>query len=157
MSAKWIKVVHSQLRRPVSPTALLQLKSNRRMPSQKNGFTSAPQAQRRLDGISKAFAPFPQPVGTLKLGDITYDVPPSLSPSRLPRLKTRSSVFQDQRQLLDVQDPINLDHLHFLLQKYVLGQDVFLVSQPGPYARRLALTFARCVTRLLTVLCLIED
>ena len=150
MSAKWVQVVHSQLRRPVSPTVLLQFKSDRRMPSQKSGFTSkssTQQAQRRLDGISKAFAPIPQPVGTLKLGDITYDVPPSLSPSRLPRSKTRSSVFQDQKQLLDVQDPINLDHLHFLLQKYVLGQDVFLVSQPGPYARRLALTFARCVAR----------
>ncbi|THH30493.1 hypothetical protein EUX98_g3701 [Antrodiella citrinella] len=28
-----------------------------------------------------------------------------------------------------------------MLQKYILGQDVFLLSQPGPYARRLAMTF----------------
>jgi hypothetical protein len=72
-------------------------------------------------------------VGTLKLGNITYDVPASLTPSRLPRSK----------QLLDIQDPANLENLHFLLQKYLLGQDVFLLSHPGPYARRLALTFAR--------------
>lgn len=75
----------------------------------------------------------PTPVGVLKLGDITYDVPPSVTPSRLVRSK----------DLLDIRDTVNIDNLHFMLQKYLLGQDVFLVSQPGPYARRLALTFAR--------------
>jgi len=42
-----------------------------------------------------------------------------------------------------MRNPVNVDNLHFLLQKYLLGQDVFLVSQPGPYARHLALTFAK--------------
>lgn len=91
--------------------------------------------QRRLNQLLSVLTPPLETVGTLKLGDITYQVPASLTPSRL----TRST------HLLDVQDPVNLDNLHFMLQKYLLGQDVFLVSQPGPYARRLALTFARCV------------
>jgi hypothetical protein len=85
-----------------------------------------------LNHILSELTPTPS-VGTLKLGDITYEVPASLYPSRLPHSK----------ELLDIQDPINRDNLYFMLQKYLLGQDVFLVSQPGPYARRLALTFAR--------------
>jgi hypothetical protein len=99
---------------------------------QRYAMTGAP--QRRARGILNALSPALQPIGTLKLGGITYEVPPSLSPLRLPHLTGA---------LLDTRYPANLDNLHFLLQKYLLGQDVFLVSQPGPYARRLAMTFAR--------------
>ncbi|KJA23810.1 hypothetical protein HYPSUDRAFT_137004 [Hypholoma sublateritium FD-334 SS-4] len=91
--------------------------------------------QRRLTQLLNELKPTPSPIGTLKLGDITIEVPDSLTPSRL----TRSS------HLLDLNDPVNLNNLHFILQKYLLGQDVFLVSQPGPYARRLALTFASII------------
>lgn len=89
--------------------------------------------QRRLTQLLNELKPAPSPIGTLKLGDITIEVPESLTPSRLAR----------SSHLLDLNDPVNLNNLHFILQKYLLGQDVFLVSQPGPYARRLALTFAR--------------
>lgn len=88
---------------------------------------------RRLAQLVRELTPAPASVGTLKLGDITFEVPPSSTPSRLARTS----------QLLDIHDPVNVDNLHFMLQKYLLGQDIFLVSQPGPYARRLALTFAR--------------
>ncbi|KAJ3505514.1 hypothetical protein NLJ89_g7376 [Agrocybe chaxingu] len=88
--------------------------------------------QRRLNQLLSELTPPPETIGKLKLGGITYDVPESLNPSRLPRTT----------KLLDVNDSVNLDNLHFMLQKYLLGQDIFLVSQPGPYARRLALTFA---------------
>ena len=89
--------------------------------------------QRRLNRLLSELTPAPELIGTLKLGSIIYEVPASLTPSRLPK----------SSQLLEVKDPVNLDNLHFMLQKYLLGQDVFLVSQPGPYARRLAMTFAR--------------
>ncbi len=89
--------------------------------------------QRRLTQLLNELKPAPPSVGTLKLGDISIEIHESLTPSRL----VRSS------HLLDLNDPVNLNNLHFILQKYLLGQDVFLVSQPGPYARRLALTFAR--------------
>lgn len=90
-------------------------------------------AQRRLNQIFNELKPHPPTVGTLKLGDISYEIPTALTPTRLPRTAV----------LLDPKDGINLDNLHFMLQKYLLGQDIFLVSQPGPYARRLAMTFAR--------------
>lgn len=94
-----------------------------------------PTPQRRLNQILQGLQePLPS-VGTLRLGDVTYEVPPSLHPSRLPH----------SGELLNTTDPVNLDNLHFLLQKYLLEQDIFLVSQPGPYARRLALTFASLV------------
>ncbi|TEB25531.1 hypothetical protein FA13DRAFT_1738248 [Coprinellus micaceus] len=92
-------------------------------------------AQRRLAQLVKELTPPPPIVGTLKLGDITYEVPTAVTPERLARCT----------RLLDVKDPVNLDNLHFMLQKYLLGQDIFLVSQPGPYARRLALTFASLI------------
>ncbi|KAJ2919670.1 hypothetical protein MD484_g680, partial [Candolleomyces efflorescens] len=92
-------------------------------------------ATKRLAQLVKELTPPPPVVGTLRLGDITYEVPTALNPSRLAR----------SLRLLDIKDPVNLDNLHFMLQKYLLGQDIFLVSQPGPYARRLALTFASLI------------
>ena len=97
-------------------------------------FTTMSQPKRRLEQLARTISTdIPQTIGTLKLGNIIYHVPESAHPSRLPRSKA----------LLDVQDSTNLDNLHFMLQKYLLGQDIFLLSQPGPYARRLALTFCR--------------
>ena len=91
-------------------------------------------AHRRLKHILSGLTPPPQPIGVLKLGDIQHDIFPSVEPSRLPHIED---------VLLNTSNPFNLDNLHFMLQKYLLGQDIFLLSQPGPYARRLALTFCR--------------
>ncbi|KAJ7121114.1 AAA domain-containing protein [Mycena epipterygia] len=96
-----------------------------------------PTPKRRLAHILGALVPPTETVGTLTLGDISYEVPVSNQPSRLPHSRSQD--------LLDIEDPVNLDNLHFMLQKYLLGQDIFLVSQPGPYARRLALTFASVI------------
>ena len=96
-------------------------------------MTSSP--KRRLEAIQRALVPPPPTVGKLTLGGIEYDIPTSATPSRLPHIHPED--------LLDLQDPFNQDNLHFLLQKYLLGQDVFLVSQPGPYARRLVMSFCR--------------
>ena len=91
-------------------------------------------ANRRLKHVLDGLSPQPQPLGVLKLGDISHDILASSDPSRLPH---------SEDVLLDTSDSFNLDNLHFILQKYLLGQDIFLLSQPGPYARRLALTFCR--------------
>uniref|UniRef100_A0A0W0GBJ0 ATPase dynein-related AAA domain-containing protein n=1 Tax=Moniliophthora roreri TaxID=221103 RepID=A0A0W0GBJ0_MONRR len=103
--------------------------------------------QRRLARLVHELQPSPTAIGTLKLRDITYEVTESLTPSRLPSITGWKSSGNELNTrgtyLLDARDPVNLDNLHFLLQKFLLGQDVFLVGQPGaPYARRLALTFA---------------
>ena len=91
-------------------------------------------ANRRLKHVLNGLTPPPNPISVLKLGDITYEIPTASGPSRLPH---------GEDVLLDTANPFNLDNLHFMLQKYLLGQDIFLLSQPGPYARRLALTFCR--------------
>ncbi|KAF7292707.1 hypothetical protein MIND_01168900 [Mycena indigotica] len=93
--------------------------------------------KRRLVRVADELAAPPDVLGTLTLGEIVFDVPVAQTPSRLPHLK--------EQDTLDIKDPVNLDNLHFMLQKYLLGQDVFLVSQPGPYARRLVLTFASLI------------
>ena len=110
--------------------------------------------RRRLTQLVRELTPSPASVGTLRLRDITYEVVESLAPSRLPSTSgwkwAQTNGNQDEDRfntrgsyLLDTSDPVNLDNLYFMLQKYLMGQDMFFVSQPGPYARRLALTFAR--------------
>ncbi|KAL1948549.1 hypothetical protein VTO73DRAFT_12624 [Trametes versicolor] len=93
-------------------------------------------ANRRLKHILSGLTPSEQPIGVLRLGEISHDIYPAAEPSRLPHTEDA---------LLDTSDAFNLDNLHFMLQKYLLGQDIFLLSQPGPYARRLALTFCRLI------------
>ncbi|CCM05477.1 uncharacterized protein FIBRA_07698 [Fibroporia radiculosa] len=93
-------------------------------------------ANRRLNRVLHELAPPPQPIGSLQLGDISYQVESAQLSSRLPHCHD---------VLLDVKDPFNLENLHFMLQKYLLGQDIFLLSQPGPYARRLAMTFCSLI------------
>ncbi|KAF9078337.1 AAA domain-containing protein [Rhodocollybia butyracea] len=107
-------------------------------------------APRRLARLLQELAPPAATIGQLKLGDITYEVTEALTPSRLPSNSSWKWTEQEPEDgletrgsyLLDPADEINAENLHFLLQKYLLGQDIFLLSQPGPYARRLALTYA---------------
>lgn len=91
-------------------------------------------AAKRLEHVKDALSA-PKTIGTLKLGELTYAVPEARDSTRLPHTT----------DLLETDDKFNLTNLHFLLQKYRLGQDVFLLGQPGPYARRLAMTFCRYV------------
>lgn len=93
-------------------------------------------ASRRLQHVLSSLTPAAEPIGTLKVGDISYDVPNASTPARLPH---------SEDTILNLSDAVNLENVRFLLQKYLLGQDVFLVGQPGPYARRLAMTFCRYV------------
>ena len=86
-----------------------------------------------LSELSPSLSGSPHTIGTLELGGISYDVPASLHPTRLPHCNTTA--------YLDVRDGFDYDGLHFMPQKLTLGQDIFLLSQPGPYARRLVMTF----------------
>lgn len=91
-------------------------------------------AQRRLTRLLQELTQPPPAIGTLNLGEIAFDIRASVTPTRLPH---------SDSTLLDAEGTFNADNLYFILQKYLLGQDVFLLSQPGPYARRLAMTFCR--------------
>lgn len=48
-------------------------------------------------------------------------------------------------------------HIKFLLQKFILGQDVFLLGPPGPCRRRLALSFCELLRFECEVLTLSKD
>ncbi|KAI0342455.1 hypothetical protein BDW22DRAFT_1330827 [Trametopsis cervina] len=89
-------------------------------------------AERRLTRLLQELAQPSPVIGTLRLGEIAFEVRTASSPTRLPH---------SERTILDANDVFNSDNLYFMLQKYLLGQDIFLLSQPGPYARRLAMTF----------------
>ncbi|KAI0254247.1 hypothetical protein BJV78DRAFT_1280268 [Lactifluus subvellereus] len=88
---------------------------------------------RRLRCIQRALAPLSQVIGTLTLGDISYPVPTSATPSRLPHITP-----------LDPNGPCTCEHLYFLLQKFVLDQTCSSSSSQVPM-RRLALTFCSVV------------
>lgn len=75
-------------------------------------------------------------LGTLRIGPhVAIPLVQPDQPERLP----------PERLLLDVDDPLVLEHLEFLGKKWQLRQDVFLASPPGPYARRLCQTFASLI------------
>ncbi|KAJ7230837.1 AAA domain-containing protein [Mycena haematopus] len=110
----------------------------RRHPGSNPGISAmVSTTKRRLTHVLDTLAPPTETVGTLTLGDIVYEIPVASEPSKLPHSRSQD--------LLDVNDPVNVDNLHFMLQKFLLEQDIFLVSQPGPYARRLAMTFASII------------
>jgi hypothetical protein len=76
--------------------------------------------------------------GELRLGELRYPVPSAKDATRLPTLSTG--------ELLDWRDEggYTNENLEWLLKKHILGQDVFLVGEPGGlYARRLIMTFCR--------------
>ncbi|CBQ70003.1 conserved hypothetical protein [Sporisorium reilianum SRZ2] len=104
------------------------------------------QSVRPLTTASTSASPRPLPtthndderekLGTFTLGpNVSIPVFAPKQPERLPA----------DRLLLNLDDPIALEHLEFLSKKWQLGQDVFLLSPPGPYARRLSLTFASLI------------
>ncbi|GAA5974305.1 hypothetical protein JCM21900_000676, partial [Sporobolomyces salmonicolor] len=74
----------------------------------------------------------PRPLlGHLVLDDTRLPVHETHDPARLPR----------EDLLLDYRDPQVAQEVAWLMRKWILRQDVFLLSSPGPYARRLAQTF----------------
>lgn len=76
------------------------------------------------------------PHGVLHIGPhVTIPVATPSAPERVP----------PARLWLDTADPIVQEHLEFLAKKWLLQQDVFLSSPPGPYARRLCQTFAALI------------
>ncbi|BGP19567.1 hypothetical protein JCM10213_000167 [Rhodosporidiobolus nylandii] len=98
----------------------------------------------RLAALSRSLSsPSPQPhalttrrdrplLGHLTLGDLRLPVHEPGDPYRLPLR---------EELLLDVEDEAVRGEVEWLMKKWALGQDLFLLTSPGPYTRRLALTF----------------
>ncbi|TPX37183.1 hypothetical protein SmJEL517_g01076 [Synchytrium microbalum] len=70
------------------------------------------------------------------IGDVSMELFDSMYPERVPA-----------EPLLDLNRQDVLDHLQWMMQKDVLGQDMFLIGPPGPLRRRLALTYLNVVNR----------
>ncbi|KAG7442870.1 uncharacterized protein BT62DRAFT_1009870 [Guyanagaster necrorhizus] len=64
--------------------------------------------RRRLHQLLDGLASLLESIGMSKLGTMEYE----------------------SKSLLDIRDPTNADNLHFMLQKYLLGQDVFRCRSP---------------------------
>ncbi|GAA5826620.1 hypothetical protein JCM11251_002821 [Rhodosporidiobolus azoricus] len=90
-------------------------------------FTSAPQ----LSTSSQHHHAERPLLGHLTSGEIQLPVYDPVDKERLPR----------EDLLLDVEDAAVQREVEWFMMKWELGQDIFLLSSPGPYTRRLALTF----------------
>lgn len=113
------------------------------------GSSSTPSV--RLERVLSTLAPVPQEtrsiLGHLTLSSISTPIYTSLTPARLPYSPTT----------LPLTNSTTTSHLFWLLQKYLLGQDVFLISPPGPYSRRLAYTFAKMCNKEIEYVALHRD
>lgn len=138
-------------------------------------------AQSRLSSVLSTLKPAPKEerelIGTLKLGELAVPVYETHDPARLP----------SQANLLDWRagDQDLIEHIDWLCRKAVLGefmtlqsslsrssrtwrpltgsatlfpgQDIFLISPPGPAARRLAYSFASVLNLPVEIVSLHRD
>ncbi|KAL8292641.1 hypothetical protein RQP46_001253 [Phenoliferia psychrophenolica] len=91
--------------------------------------------------------PEPELLGTLNLDSLSVPIYVASDPERTSRLL----------HPLDISDPTIAGHLHWITQKVLLGQDIFLLGAPGPFARRLALTFCQLLNRPFELVSLHKD
>ncbi|GAA6044030.1 hypothetical protein JCM8097_004313 [Rhodosporidiobolus ruineniae] len=77
---------------------------------------------------------------------------------RLPVHEARDSLrLPRDALLLDAEDESVAREVAWLMQKWELRQDVFLLSSPGPYTRRLALTFLNLLNTPYEIVTLHKD
>lgn len=50
-----------------------------------------------------------------------------------------------------------MSHLRWMLQKDILGQDIFLIGKPGPLRRRLALAYLELTNKSVEFVSLSQD
>ncbi|KAK4055403.1 hypothetical protein OIO90_003241 [Microbotryomycetes sp. JL221] len=91
-----------------------------------------------------------QQLGTLTLGSLKVPVFETNDKSRLPR--EHSTLDWTKAMSAEI-----VDDLEWMLQKNLLGQDMFLIGAPGPYARRLANTFASLLNKPIEFVALHRD
>ena len=84
----------------------------------------------------------------LRIGDVSLTTPAPAFPERVPLGYVPASPIDSQALLR---------HLRWILQKDVLGQDVFLIGPPGPARRRLALQYCELAGREVEYIALSKD
>ena len=110
-------------------------------------------AQTRLSSVLSTLKPAAKEerelLGTLKLGELAIPIYETHDPARLPRDDTLLN-WRDG-------DPDLVEHIDWMLRKATLGQDIFLISPPGPASRRLAYSFASVLNLPVEVVSLHRD
>uniref|UniRef100_A0A8D0D499 von Willebrand factor A domain-containing protein 8 n=1 Tax=Sander lucioperca TaxID=283035 RepID=A0A8D0D499_SANLU len=84
---------------------------------------------------------------TVKIGEISY----KLKTPRNPELVPVNTVFSDSLPQTVVQ------HLRWIMQKDLLGQDVFLIGPPGPLRRSIAMQYLELTKREVEYVALSRD
>ncbi|CAG5865389.1 unnamed protein product [Menidia menidia] len=84
--------------------------------------------------------------GTLKIGDISFKLKTPKNPELVPVKHTSDSLPQMVAQ-----------HLRWIMQKDLLGQDVFLIGPPGPLRRSIAMQYLELTKREVEYVALSRD
>uniref|UniRef100_A0A3Q4HWX0 von Willebrand factor A domain-containing protein 8 n=1 Tax=Neolamprologus brichardi TaxID=32507 RepID=A0A3Q4HWX0_NEOBR len=83
---------------------------------------------------------------TVKIGEITYKLKPPQNPELVPVKHISDSLPQSVAQ-----------HLRWIMQKDLLGQDVFLIGPPGPLRRSIAMQYLELTKREVEYVALSRD
>uniref|UniRef100_A0A673AZC6 von Willebrand factor A domain-containing protein 8 n=1 Tax=Sphaeramia orbicularis TaxID=375764 RepID=A0A673AZC6_9TELE len=83
---------------------------------------------------------------TVKIGDITYKIKTPRNPELVPVKHISDSLPQAVAQ-----------HLRWIMQKDLLGQDVFLIGPPGPLRRSIAMQYLELTKREVEYVALSRD
>uniref|UniRef100_A0A669BIT7 von Willebrand factor A domain-containing protein 8 n=1 Tax=Oreochromis niloticus TaxID=8128 RepID=A0A669BIT7_ORENI len=83
---------------------------------------------------------------TVKIGEITYKLKPPQNPELVPVKHISDSLPQTVAQ-----------HLRWIMQKDLLGQDVFLIGPPGPLRRSIAMQYLELTKREVEYVALSRD
>ncbi|KAF7215165.1 transcript variant X1 [Nothobranchius furzeri] len=83
---------------------------------------------------------------TVEIGDVRYKLKPSQNPELVPLKHLSDSLPQTVAQ-----------HLRWIMQKDLLGQDVFLIGPPGPLRRSIAMQYLELTKREVEYLTLSRD
>ncbi|XP_003412650.2 von Willebrand factor A domain-containing protein 8 isoform X2 [Loxodonta africana] len=83
---------------------------------------------------------------TVNIGDVTYKLKSPKSPELVPQNYISDSLAQSVIQ-----------HLRWIMQKDLLGQDVFLIGPPGPLRRSIAMQYLELTRREVEYIALSRD
>ncbi|KAM3934338.1 von Willebrand factor A domain-containing protein 8 [Leptodactylus fuscus] len=83
---------------------------------------------------------------TVNIGDVSYKVKPPRNPELVPQSYISDSVSQSIVQ-----------HLRWIMQKDLLGQDIFLIGPPGPLRRAIAMQYLELTKREVEYISLSRD
>ncbi|XP_023587391.1 von Willebrand factor A domain-containing protein 8 isoform X3 [Trichechus manatus latirostris] len=83
---------------------------------------------------------------TVNIGDVSYKLKTPKSPELVPQNYISDSVAQSVIQ-----------HLRWIMQKDLLGQDIFLIGPPGPLRRSIAMQYSELTKREVEYIALSRD